>query len=99
MQIELDALAARHPAAARDAAPALGPLDLRIAPGEHVALIGPIGSAMADRLDRSTLASSSSVSSSPRNVQTAKPRAWKSAMVSRCGHSPLMWPKNDSIHA
>ncbi len=43
MQIELGALAARHPASARDASPALGPLDLRIAPGEQVAVIGPSG--------------------------------------------------------
>ncbi len=43
MQIELEALAARHPAAGRDAPPALGPLDLRIAPGEQVAVIGPSG--------------------------------------------------------
>lgn len=43
MKIELQALAARHPAAARDAAPALGPLDLQLAPGEQVAVIGPSG--------------------------------------------------------
>lgn len=43
MQIELGALAARHPASARDAAPALGPLDLCIAHGEQVAVIGPSG--------------------------------------------------------
>ncbi|MEY2800470.1 MAG: hypothetical protein RL513_54 [Pseudomonadota bacterium] len=43
MQIELGALAARHPASARGAEPALGPLDLRIAPGEQVAVIGPSG--------------------------------------------------------
>ncbi len=43
MRIELDALAVRHPAAARGAPPALGPLDLRIAPGEQVAVIGPSG--------------------------------------------------------
>ncbi|MEY2619597.1 MAG: hypothetical protein RL522_2599 [Pseudomonadota bacterium] len=43
MRIELDTLAARHPAAARQSAPALGPLDLRIAPGEQVAVIGPSG--------------------------------------------------------
>lgn len=43
MRIELDALASRHPASARGAAPALGPLDLRIEPGEQVAVIGPSG--------------------------------------------------------
>ncbi len=43
MRIELDALASRHPASARDAVPALGPLDLRIEPGEQVAVIGPSG--------------------------------------------------------
>jgi phosphonate transport system ATP-binding protein len=43
MRIELQGLALRHPAAARGAAPALGPLDLGIAPGEQVAVIGPSG--------------------------------------------------------
>ena len=43
MQIELDGLAVRHPAAARGAAPALQPLTLRLAPGEQVAVIGPSG--------------------------------------------------------
>jgi len=43
VKIELQALAARHPAAPRDAAPALGPLDLHIEPGEQVAVIGPSG--------------------------------------------------------
>ncbi len=43
MRIELQGLALRHPAAARGAAPALGPLDLRIASGEQVAVIGPSG--------------------------------------------------------
>ncbi|MEY4713651.1 MAG: hypothetical protein RIS88_3101 [Pseudomonadota bacterium] len=43
MRIELDALSARHPAAARGAPAAIGPLALRIAPGEQVAVIGPSG--------------------------------------------------------
>lgn len=43
MRIELDALSARHPAAARGVSAALGPLDLRIALGEQVAVIGPSG--------------------------------------------------------
>lgn len=43
MQIELDGLSVRHPAAARGAAPALQPLTLRLAPGEQVAVIGPSG--------------------------------------------------------
>lgn len=41
--VRLDALAARHPAAARDAPPALRPLSLSIAAGEQVAVIGPSG--------------------------------------------------------
>jgi phosphonate transport system ATP-binding protein len=41
--IRLDALVARHPAAARDALPALRPLSLSIAAGEQVAVIGPSG--------------------------------------------------------
>jgi phosphonate transport system ATP-binding protein len=43
MRIELARLAARHPAARADAAPALRPLTLAIAPGEQVAVIGPSG--------------------------------------------------------
>ncbi|MCA3219717.1 MAG: ATP-binding cassette domain-containing protein [Burkholderiales bacterium] len=41
--IRLDGLAARHPAAATTAAPALKPLSLAIAPGEQLAVIGPSG--------------------------------------------------------
>lgn len=43
MRVELAALAARHPAAAAGAPPALQPLTLAIAPGEHLAVIGPSG--------------------------------------------------------
>jgi phosphonate transport system ATP-binding protein len=43
MKIELSALAARHPAARPGAAPAIQPLDLAIAAGEQVAVIGPSG--------------------------------------------------------
>jgi phosphonate transport system ATP-binding protein len=43
MRLDLSALTARHPAARRDAPPALRPLDLAIAPGEQVAIIGPSG--------------------------------------------------------
>lgn len=43
MRIELTRVAARHPAAKPGAAPALGPLDLEVAAGEHVAVIGPSG--------------------------------------------------------
>lgn len=43
MDIELQAVAARHPAARPGAAPALKPLDLRVRRGEHVAVIGPSG--------------------------------------------------------
>ena len=43
LRIELDALAARHPAAARGAVAALKPLSLTIAAGEQVAVIGPSG--------------------------------------------------------
>jgi phosphonate transport system ATP-binding protein len=41
--LELRGVAARHPAARAGAAPALRPLDLRIAPGEALAVIGPSG--------------------------------------------------------
>jgi phosphonate transport system ATP-binding protein len=43
MRIELKGVAARHPAAATDAPPALQALDLVVAPGEQVAVIGPSG--------------------------------------------------------
>ncbi len=43
LRIELAGVAARHPAARADAAPALQPLTLTIAPGEQVAVIGPSG--------------------------------------------------------
>jgi len=43
LRIELHGLAARHPAAAAGAPPALHPLTLSIAPGEQVAVIGPSG--------------------------------------------------------
>ena len=43
MKLHLQSLSARHPAARADAAPALQPLDLRIEPGEHVAIIGASG--------------------------------------------------------
>lgn len=43
MRIELEAVAARHPAAEAGAPPALKPLTLSIAPGEQVAVIGPSG--------------------------------------------------------
>jgi phosphonate transport system ATP-binding protein len=42
-ELELQGLAARHPAAAADAPPALQPLSLTIRPGEQVAVIGPSG--------------------------------------------------------
>jgi len=43
LRIDLAGLAARHPAAAREAPPALKPLSLAIAAGEQVAVIGPSG--------------------------------------------------------
>lgn len=43
MKLELKALSARHPAARPGAAPALQPLDLVVAEGERVAVIGPSG--------------------------------------------------------
>jgi phosphonate transport system ATP-binding protein len=43
MRVDLVQVAARHPAARADAAPALKPLSLAIAPGEQVAVIGPSG--------------------------------------------------------
>jgi phosphonate transport system ATP-binding protein len=43
VKLELDGVAARHPAARPGAAPALQPLQLQVAAGEHVAVIGPSG--------------------------------------------------------
>ena len=43
MKIALQGASARHPAARPGAAPALRALDLRVAPGEQVAVIGPSG--------------------------------------------------------
>ena len=43
LRIDLAALGVRHPAAARDAPPALSALTLSIAAGEQVAVIGPSG--------------------------------------------------------
>jgi phosphonate transport system ATP-binding protein len=43
VRIDLDGLAARHPAARADAPPALRPLTLSIAAGEQAAVIGPSG--------------------------------------------------------
>ncbi len=43
MQIELQAVAARHPAARAGMAPALKTLDLRVQRGEQLAVIGPSG--------------------------------------------------------
>ncbi len=43
MKLELDGVAARHPAARPGAPPALQPLRLQVAAGEHVAVIGPSG--------------------------------------------------------
>lgn len=43
MRIKLKGLAARHPAARSEAPPALHPIELEIAPGEQLAVIGPSG--------------------------------------------------------
>ena len=43
MQISIQSLAARHPAAAAGSPPALKPLTLAIQPGEQIAVIGPSG--------------------------------------------------------
>jgi phosphonate transport system ATP-binding protein len=43
MKLELSAVSARHPAARPGAEPALRPLDLAVASGEQVAVIGPSG--------------------------------------------------------
>ncbi len=44
MRVSIHALAARHPAARVDSAPALKPLTIDVAAGEQVAVIGPSGS-------------------------------------------------------
>ena len=43
MKVAAEALAARHPAARDGAAPALRPVQLAIAPGEQLAVVGPSG--------------------------------------------------------
>ena len=43
MKVELDGVAARHPAARAGAAAALWPLTLRVESGKHIAVIGPSG--------------------------------------------------------
>jgi phosphonate transport system ATP-binding protein len=43
LKVELDGVAARHPAARAGAPAALAPLSLRVAPGEQLAVIGPSG--------------------------------------------------------
>lgn len=43
MRVELDGVVARHPAAVATAAPALAGLNVRVGPGEQVAVIGPSG--------------------------------------------------------
>lgn len=43
MQVQLRGISARHPAARAGAPAALGPIDLKVRAGEHVAVIGPSG--------------------------------------------------------
>jgi phosphonate transport system ATP-binding protein len=56
MKLELRALAVRHPAARAGAAPALQPLDLDIAEGEQVAVIGASGAGKTTLLQAMALA-------------------------------------------
>ncbi len=56
MKLQLSALAARHPAAHRHAAPALLPADLAIASGEQVAVIGASGAGKTTLLELMALA-------------------------------------------
>ena len=56
MRLQLRALAARHPAARPGAAPALQPLDLDIADGEQVAVIGASGAGKTTLLQVMALA-------------------------------------------
>ncbi len=56
MKLELRALSARHPAARPGAAPALHPLDLEIAEGEQVAVIGASGAGKTSLLQVMALA-------------------------------------------
>ncbi|WP_341890031.1 ATP-binding cassette domain-containing protein [Variovorax sp. YR752] len=56
MKLQLRGVAARHPAARPDAAPALQPLDLDIAAGEQVAVIGASGAGKTSLLQLLALA-------------------------------------------
>lgn len=81
--VVLRAVSARHPAAARTAAPAIRHMDVQIAPGEQVALIGPsgagkttllqlIGVAMRPELGRITLSGQDPWALSTRALQAMR---------------------------
>ena len=71
MKIELQALAARHPAATPASAPALQALSLQLAAGEQVAVIGPSGAGKTTLLQ--VLAASLPPSQGTRTLEQTNP--------------------------
>ncbi len=81
MKLELDGVAARHPAARPGATPALQPLHLQVQPGEQVAVIGPSGAGKTTLLQ--VLACALPPASGQLQVDGANPWALPRAALQR----------------